>query len=62
MNAPLVEGEDYVWEDGRMVFTAAFLLKRGFCCNSGCRNCPYRERDSDPETVRIEMPGPGKKR
>ena len=18
-----------------------FLLKRGFCCNNGCKNCPY---------------------
>jgi len=20
-----------------------FLLKRGYCCNNGCKNCPYRE-------------------
>jgi len=38
---PLVEGEDFYWEDGKMVFTAAFLLKRGYCCESGCRHCPY---------------------
>ncbi|MGD0902046.1 MAG: DUF5522 domain-containing protein [Terracidiphilus sp.] len=24
-----------------MVFTAAFHLKRGSCCGSGCRHCPY---------------------
>jgi hypothetical protein len=24
-----------------MVFTARFLLRRGFCCESGCRHCPY---------------------
>ncbi|MCU0356215.1 MAG: DUF5522 domain-containing protein [Cyclobacteriaceae bacterium] len=24
-----------------MVFTAAYLLKRGYCCKNGCRHCPY---------------------
>jgi hypothetical protein len=38
----MIEGEDYyIQADGRWVFTAAFLLKRGFCCKSGCRHCPY---------------------
>lgn len=39
----LVEGEDYVIEPGTglMVLTAAYLAKRGYCCESGCRNCPY---------------------
>ena len=23
------------------VFTAAFLAERGYCCESGCRHCPY---------------------
>lgn len=32
---------DYTIEDDKWVFTKWFLLKRGFCCNSGCRNCPY---------------------
>jgi uncharacterized protein DUF5522 len=42
MNEPLLEGRDYTLENGRMVFTAHFLRKRGTCCNSGCRHCPYR--------------------
>ncbi len=25
-----------------LVFTAQFHLRRGYCCNSGCRHCPYR--------------------
>ena len=33
--------EDFYIEDGFVVFTAAYHLKRGFCCNSGCRHCPY---------------------
>jgi hypothetical protein len=38
----LVEGEDYYWDGPYMVFTEAYHLKRGYCCNSGCRHCPYR--------------------
>jgi hypothetical protein len=37
----LKEGIDYYIENGLFVFTAAFLLKRGYCCESGCRHCPY---------------------
>lgn len=41
--APLEEGIDYYVEEGLFVFTAHFLRKRGYCCESGCRNCPYEE-------------------
>ena len=38
----LIEGEDYIIDElGRYVFTRAYLLKRGHCCKSGCRHCPY---------------------
>ena len=35
------EDEDCYFEGNNMVFTAAFHLKRGFCCGSSCRHCPY---------------------
>lgn len=38
---PALEAEDFYWEGGLMVFTAAFHLKRGYCCRSGCRHCPF---------------------
>jgi hypothetical protein len=38
---PLIEGVDYYIEDGLMVFTAHYLRNRGYCCQSGCRHCPY---------------------
>jgi hypothetical protein len=41
--ARLVEDEDYYYEGGLIVFTALYHLKRGYCCNSGCRHCPYKE-------------------
>lgn len=42
------EGRDFYFENGLMVFTAEFLRRRGFCCRSGCRHCPY---DFRPETL-----------
>jgi hypothetical protein len=29
---------------GFTVFTAKFLADRGYCCDSGCRHCPYEPR------------------
>lgn len=28
-------------ETGLFVLTAAYLAERGFCCEQGCRHCPY---------------------
>jgi hypothetical protein len=39
---PALSPEDYYFEGPLMVFTAAHHLKRGSCCGSGCRHCPYR--------------------
>ncbi|MBC2837721.1 DUF5522 domain-containing protein [Robiginitalea sp. SC105] len=39
---PPLEKEDYYWsEEGYRVFTERYHLKRGYCCESGCRHCPY---------------------
>jgi hypothetical protein len=38
----LVEGIDFYVESGMYVFTQWYHLKRGHCCNSGCRHCPYQ--------------------
>lgn len=48
---PLVEGEDFYWDrEGYMVFTAKYLLKRGYCCHQGCRHCPYEDEDNAEES------------
>lgn len=31
----------FYMENGFVVFTREFHLKRGYCCQSGCRHCPY---------------------
>lgn len=48
MSPALIAGEDYYLEGGVMVFTARFLRKRGYCCQSGCRHCPYGFKPEPP--------------
>ena len=51
----LNEGEDfYLNEDGNMVFTAAYHLKRGYCCKNGCKHCPWNyQENKGARTVKI---------
>ena len=55
-DAPALAPEDFYMEGAYMVFTEAYLLKRGYCCGSHCRHCPYglapgaeSNQRSDPE-------------
>src|SRR5215217_3836323 len=41
LKGSLSEGVDYYFEGSAMVFTASYLQRRGYCCGSGCRHCPY---------------------
>ncbi len=51
----LIEGEDFYYNDeGFIVFTAAYHLKKGFCCGNGCRHCPY-QFENVPEPRRSEL-------
>ena len=35
-------GEDYYFENGFLVMTEVYHKKRGYCCGSGCRHCPFK--------------------
>lgn len=38
----MIEGVDYYFnEQGLMVFTTAYHLKRGKCCKNKCLHCPW---------------------
>jgi hypothetical protein len=38
----LQEGIDYyINKDGNFVFTAAYHIKRGYCCKNKCLHCPW---------------------
>jgi hypothetical protein len=49
-SSKFIEGVDYYYENGLMVLTAHFLLKRGFCCGNGCRHCPYPTEEVKDES------------
>jgi len=40
-NGGFVEYIDYTIENGKYIFTKWYHLKRGECCDNGCKNCPY---------------------
>ena len=53
METDLKEGEDYYLnEQGLMVFTAKYHLKRGYCCQNGCRHCPYGNKNKGADFKR----------
>ncbi len=39
---PKLRPGDFYFDNGLMVFTAAYHLRRGYCCDNHCRHCPYR--------------------
>lgn len=55
MNNNLREGEDFYYnEDGYIVLTEKYHLKKGYCCGNGCRHCPYYY-EAVPEPKRSEL-------
>ena len=38
---PIEEGDYYLTSEGYRCFTKQYHLKRGYCCESNCRHCPY---------------------
>lgn len=38
---PIEDGDYYLTTEGYKCFTEQYHLKRGYCCESGCRHCPY---------------------
>lgn len=40
-NDAFQEGDYYKSPEGYFIFTEQYHLRRGYCCKSGCRHCPY---------------------
>ena len=45
---------DYYIEGERVIFTALAHIKRGSCCGSECRHCPYEPRHTKGKVVLSE--------
>ena len=37
----LDKDEYYHSSEGYVIFTEKYHLKRGYCCKSGCKHCPF---------------------
>ena len=50
-DANLPEGPEkyFYYENGLIVFTEAYHLLRGYCCERGCRHCPYKSKKPGSE-------------
>jgi hypothetical protein len=35
----------YINDEGNLVFTEEYHLKRGYCCENNCLHCPYTTKD-----------------
>jgi len=42
---------DFYFDGSLMVFTEAYHLRRGYCCDSGCRHCPY---EAGPKPLAVQ--------
>lgn len=49
---PKLQPKDFYWEDGNLVLTKEYHLRRGSCCNSNCRHCPYKDNVVGKQTDR----------
>jgi hypothetical protein len=41
---PKILPADFYFDGALMVFTAEYHRRRGYCCGSGCRHCPYQTK------------------
>jgi iron complex transport system substrate-binding protein len=41
LRGSFAEERDYYRDGEAIVFTSSYLQRRGYCCGSGCRHCPY---------------------
>lgn len=48
----MLQKDEYYMENGMFVLTEVFLRRRGYCCNRGCRHCPYI---SNANKIKSEM-------
>ncbi len=55
MPEDLIQGEDFYYnEEGYIVLTEKYHLKKGYCCGNGCKHCPYNYQNV-PEPKRTEL-------
>ena len=36
---------DFYYEQGKMIMTEQYHLRRGHCCDNKCKHCPYNRKN-----------------
>jgi len=54
---PLFDDDElfYFNQEGFMVFTAEYLLARGYCCGNGCKHCPFDYKNVENQTYKKKL-------
>jgi hypothetical protein len=47
-----LQPDEFYWENGNLVFTEQYHLRRGRCCNNNCKHCPFKEDNSEGDVYR----------
>ncbi|MEO8733353.1 MAG: DUF5522 domain-containing protein [Flavobacteriales bacterium] len=47
-----LDGDFYFTPQGYVVWTEQYHVRRGYCCQSGCRHCPYGNSPADRQKRR----------
>jgi hypothetical protein len=45
---------DFYMENGRKVMTEEYHIRRGYCCGSACRHCPFEPRATKGVTTLLK--------
>ncbi len=46
----LLPTDFYYNDNGLMVMTESYHLRRGYCCDNGCKHCPYKNKNEQNDT------------
>jgi hypothetical protein len=38
---PKLQPTDFYWDEGKMVMSESYHIRRGSCCGNKCKHCPY---------------------
>ena len=49
------QGRDYYLEKGSIVYTESYLIRRGKCCGSYCRHCPFWPTEKGNDILKEEI-------
>ncbi len=41
----IVDIDYYLSEEGYWIFTEKYHLERGYCCKTGCKHCPFKNKN-----------------